>query len=293
MTRLYLVIAGALLVSAAACTAAAGGPSTTELPNRSERPTPTEQPSATAPPDSPGSATRACEATFSPVRCANMADYVAATLETSRDDIVTLEVLPPPTPELIDGVPVINLGGATVDTVVRLRDGSVHEVSMSCGGISPIYCRDDPQLQATSPTLAGYRDVPCAGEAPDGCATPVPPPDPEALAAAKELRVPRLDIPIDHDGHYEVPVGEAMLPNGLLSLAELEFASPDWPSDLSIADGVVRLDIRSLDDPGRLFWNIYDHGRSEGTERVEAILVFDVLHHEPGAELSIEDVLVR
>jgi hypothetical protein len=45
--------------------------------------------------------------------------------------------------------------------------------------------------------------------------------------------------------------------------------------------------------PERLFWNIYDHGWIEGTERVEAILEFDVLHHDPGAVLSIADVVVR
>ena len=273
MVIVRALVAFALLVSIAACTAPIGA-----SPSRIE---------------SPGSATKACEATFSPVRCANMVDYAAAQLETSRDEVVTIEVLPPPTPEVIDGVSVINLGGATVDTLVRLRDGSVHEVSMGCGGISPIHCRDDPQLQATSPTLNGYWDVPCAGEPPDECASPMPPPDPEAIAAAKELRVPRLDIPIDHVGQYEVPVGEATLPNGILSIAEFEFASPGWPSDLTIAEGIVRLDIRSLDDPDRPFWNVYDHGRIEGTERVGATLVFDVLHHDPGAVLSIEDLVVR
>ena len=222
-----------------------------------------------------------------------MADYATTQLNTSRGEIVTIAVVPPPTPELIDGVPVINLGGATVDTLVRLHDGSVHEVSMHCGGISPIHCRDDPQLQPMSPTLAGYWDVPCGGEPPDGCASPVPSPDPEAIEAAHELRVPHLDIPIDHDGQYEVPVGEATLPNGILSVAEFEFASPDWPSDLAIAEGVVRADILLFYDPDRLFWNIYDHGRIEGTERVEAVLVFEVLHHDPGAVLSIADLVVR
>ena len=121
----------------------------------------------------------------------------------------------------------------------------------------------------------------------------MPSPDSGPLAAAKELRMPRLDIPIDHDGPYEVSVGEATLHNGMLSIAEFEFVSPDWPSDFAIAEGVVRLDIRSLDDPDRLFWNIYDHGRIEGTERVEAFLVFDVLHHDPGAVLSIAELVVR
>ena len=291
MTIVRVFVVFALLVSFVACTAATGETQTpAELPKATERAAPTDghaTPTAALPD------LTACEETFSSVRCANMVDYAAAQLKTSRDEIVTIEVLPPPTPELIDGVSVISLGGATVDTLVRLRDGSVHEVSMGCGGIPPIQCRDDPQLEATSPTLAGYWDVPCSGEPPDGCATPVPSPDPGPLAAAKDLRVPRLDIPIDHDGQYEVSIGEATLPNGILSVAEFEFVSQDWPSDFAIAEGIVRLDIRSLDDPDRLFWNIYDHGRIEGTERVEAFLVFDVLHHDPGAVLSIEDLVVR
>jgi hypothetical protein len=176
---------------------------------------------------------------------------------------------------------------------VALADDGVHEVSMDCGGIAGFQCLDEPELRATSPTIAGYRDVPCDGEPPDGCASSVPPPDPEARAAAKELRVPRLDIPIDRVGGYEIAVGEATLPNGILTTAEFEFASPEWPSDFTIAEGTVQLTVRSLDHPERLFWNIYDHGWIEGTERVEAILEFDVLHQEPGATFSVEDVVVR
>jgi hypothetical protein len=164
---------------------------------------------------------------------------------------------------------------------------------MDCAGIPGFQCLDDPHLRAMSPTIAGYRDVPCDGEPPAGCASPVPPPDPEARAAARELRVPRLDIPIDHVGHYEIAVGAATLPNGILTTAEFGFASPAWPSDFTIAEGIVQLTVRSLDHPERFFWNIYDHGWIEGTERVEAILEFDVLHQEPGAELSIADIVVR
>ena len=94
-------------------------------------------------------------------------------------------------------------------------------------------------------------------------------------------------------GTTRVAVGEATLPNGILTTAEFDFASTDWPSDFTIAEGVVQLTVRSLDHPERLFWNIYDHGWIEGTERVEAILEFDVLHHDPGAVLSIADVVVR
>jgi len=42
-----------------------------------------------------------------------------------------------------------------------------------------------------------------------------------------------------------------------------------------------------------VIWNIYEHGWREGIEGVEAVLVFDVFRFEPGATLSIRDVVVR
>jgi hypothetical protein len=237
----------------------------------------------------------ACAARFSAVRCSNMTDYAASRLNVHRDEIVAMSVMPPPTPEVRDGMTILRTyGGASpVDTLVTLRDGSAHEVSMDCSGIPALQCRDAPQLQARSVTMGGYFDTPCAGEPPDGCATPVPPPDVEALPAAVALEVARLDIPIDHDGNFEVAVGEAGLPNGRLAVADFAFVSPDWPSDIVIADGMVILEVRSLDDPSRAFANVHEHGRVEGVERVEGLLVFDVLRHDPGAVLSVRDVVVR
>ena len=231
-----------------------------------------------------------CERTFPAVRCDNMVDYAAKSLGVGRDQIVAIAVLPPPTPEVRDGVTILHVyrGGPPVDTLVTLRDGNVRQVSMGCGGIPALQCRDDPHLEARSATEAGgaYFDTPSG-------AGPAPSPDQASVAAAKPLAVARLDIPIDHDGHYEVSVGEARLPNGILSVAHFGFASAPWPRDFTIGDGVVDLDVRSLDDPTRLFHNIYEHGRVDGTERVEAVLVFDVLRHQAGAVLSISDVIVR
>ena len=69
--------------------------------------------------------------------------------------------------------------------------------------------------------------------------------------------------------------------------------SPDWPTNISIADGVVSLVVRSLDDPTRAFMNVHEHGRVAGVERVEAVLIFDVLRYDAGALLSVRDVVVR
>jgi hypothetical protein len=230
----------------------------------------------------------ACNAIYSQARCASMTGYAASRLRTSPDEITGISVLAPPTPEVRDGRTILQAtsGGPNVIAVVTLRDGSTREVSMDCGGIPALQCQDDPQLRATSVTKGGYLDTP------EG-ATQVPAPDARGLAAATQLHVARLDIPIDHDGHYAVRVGEARLPNGMLSVADFEFVSPGWPSDVTIADGLVALEVRSLDDPTRLFVNVHDHGWVEGAERVEGLLVFDVLHHHPGATLSIRDLVVR
>jgi hypothetical protein len=62
---------------------------------------------------------------------------------------------------------------------------------------------------------------------------------------------------------------------------------------MTIADGDVTIVVRSLDDPSRAFMNIHEHGRVKGTEHVAAFLVFDVRRHDPGATLSVRDVVVR
>ncbi len=62
---------------------------------------------------------------------------------------------------------------------------------------------------------------------------------------------------------------------------------------MSLKDGVASIRLRSLEPDGKPFENYYEHGWRPGVERVEAILVFEVLWSEPGAVLSIRDVVVR
>jgi hypothetical protein len=228
-----------------------------------------------------------CGQVFNPVRCLAMTDAAASQLGTTREDIVAIEIIPEPTPEIRDGKTILQTrsGGPPIDVNVTLADGTTRRVSMNCVGIaSTPACVDDPHLRAGSITEGGYRDVPADS-------TPLPTIAPDALAAATVLRIDRLDIPIDHVGRNEIRLGEALLPNGILTTAE--FAVIDaWPAGISIIDGEVSLEIRSMDD-GKPFQNYYDHGWREGTERVEAILIFNVFRFEPGAVLSIADVVVR
>lgn len=235
-----------------------------------------------------------CGQAYNGVRCLAMTDSAAFQLRTTREDVVSLEIIPEPTPETVNGQKILitRSGGPPIDVRVTLADGSTRQVSMHCGGIpSSPACFDEPHLQTGSVTQGGYHDVPCAGEPPDGCASPVPSAAPDALAAATELQIDRLDIPIDHTGPHEVRLGEARLPNGLLTTADFALVD-DWPPGVTIIEGGVNLEIRSIED-GKPLWNIYEHGWREGTERVEAILMFDIFRFDPGATLSIRDIVVR
>jgi hypothetical protein len=115
---------------------------------------------------------------------------------------------------------------------------------------------------------------------------------PDARADAMPLHISRLDIPIDHAGQYEVSVGEARLPNGILTAADFALVE-SWPTGVSIIEGGVGLDIRSLDQGGTPIRNIYEHGWHPGSERVEAVLVFNVTHFDPGATLGVKDIVVQ
>lgn len=226
-----------------------------------------------------------CAAEYSASRCLAIADAVAAEVDRDRGDVSAVTIVPDPPPE-----------GAVLGGVwhIRIRltfgDGTTHEAQI-CGGlaIAPA-CSDDPHLDARS-VLGGYHDVPCAGEPPD-CPSRVPSPEPEVVETADAITIAARSIPIDHDGPFEVELGQGSLANGILTEASFAFQDP-WPSDVAFRDGVIFLEVRSLEPDGRPFDNIYLHGTREGLERVAAVLRFDVLWFEPGADLGIRDLVVR
>jgi|RhiMetdeSRZDD1v2_1073273.scaffolds.fasta_scaffold154105_3 hypothetical protein len=230
---------------------------------------------------------QACDRVFNAVRCVAIRDSAAFRLHTTREDIIAVDIQPDPTPEIIDGKTILRTtsGGKPVELVVTLSDGTTQRVTILCAGIpDDPGCFDDPHLLASSVTMGGYHDFP-------EDATPVPSAAPEAIADATELRIDRLDIPIDHVGLNEIHLGEVLLPNGLLTAADFALVD-DWPHDITILERSVNLEIRSLVD-GKTIYNIYEHGWREGTERVEAVLVFNVFRFDPGAKLGIRNVVVR
>lgn len=167
---------------------------------------------------------RPCEDLFSVARCGALADAAAVQFGANPDDIISVEIVPSPRPEgLFGGQIVRSLGGSGIEIQAVRTDGSTTRLKMCFGVSQEPACLAEPYLRARTPTTNGYGDIPCEGEPPAGCATPVPPPDPAALADAVALEIDRLDIPIDRRGSFSIVVGEARLPNGILLEASLEF----------------------------------------------------------------------
>jgi hypothetical protein len=114
---------------------------------------------------------------------------------------------------------------------------------------------------------------------------------PAAAAAAVPLDIDAVDAFIDHVGAYSIPVGEAVLPNGILSEATFELVD-DMPADVLLNPGFVHLEVTSLEG-GPTFDNIYQRGWHEGTERVQATLTFTVEWFEPGAVIHVTNIRVH
>jgi hypothetical protein len=220
---------------------------------------------AGAPPADP----QPCGEVYGTQRCLAMTDEAASRTGRTRDDVTAIDIVPFPTTQ--DGVLITRSGGG-FKVRLTLRDGTTTETPM-CGGIpSGAACMDAPRLEARTSVGegGGYHDVPCPDDAPPrSCGTPLPTLEAPAVAAARPLSVARFPIRIDHVGSYRVSLGEASLPNGIVTVASFAFAD-DWPLNVSLKDGVAPIGLRSLEPDGKPF-----------------------LWFEKGAVLGIRDVVVR
>ena len=176
-------------------------------------------------------------------------------------------------------------GGIGANVKFVLPDGEVVEDYVYCG-VEAMYdpeCTDTPQIRIASPMHDGYLDVP------EG-ATPVPTIDPASRALAQPLVVGALDIPIDRTGSYRVELGEATLPNGIVSRADLALAN-DHPTDLLLNASGIGLELPSALDEEPIS-NIYGSGWRAGVVRVRVVITFTVVAFDPGAVLQVRDVVV-
>ena len=132
--------------------------------------------------------------------------------------------------------------------------------------------------------MAGYEDTPAG-------ATPVPTAAPDAIAAARPLEIEFVRVPINRAGRFEIEVGRAALPNGLLTEASLDISDPPFPGFQ--LGGVTMLEIRPVDPPGPPLWNRYVTGWRKGNVTVAAVVTFEIVTFEPGAVFELRDIVVR
>ena len=191
-------------------------------------------------------------------------------------------------------------GGGAIATVDFTLVGGAHQrVDVRCGlafGVSSDrVCSDDPQIAVYGGVST---DVPC-GATPGGeghpCATPPPKPRPDSVLRSRPLILPTFDVPLDRVGHYEVLVGTASLPDGMLAERSGTLADPR-PTTFWI-DGGIQIAVRPGDPcigaRCQQIDSIYIDPIT-GPQPVHVYLVFDVVELDPGgAILEIRNLIVR
>ena len=225
-------------------------------------------------------------------RCQAIVDSLAAGFKIRPIDATSIELLGDP--GCGAGVPCIRTGSFVVRVRFHMPDGSAPEDSLICGvgGQYSILCTESPEIPVSANLqIQGYHDIPCAGDTPVNCPSPVPTIDPAAAPDARPLLVKALDIALDRVGAYSVDLGNATVANGILTDASFTLADVH-PTTWSTSEDGVRLVIESLDG-GPPFSNMYEHGWRPGVERVIAKAVFEITKADPGAVMQIRDVVVR
>jgi hypothetical protein len=225
-------------------------------------------------------------------RCKAIVEWVIEQEKVRQQDVSSVDLLDP-TP-----CPAGRMCKSTASLFVRVRlhlaNGGVAERTIGCGvgcQYSILYT-ETPEISIGGPVLGGYRDVPCANENGEGCGTPLPTPDAAAVAGARPLRVAAFDVAIDHAGHYDVEIGRAVLPNGVVSKAWIELANK-MTQAVTLTDSGIFVDVHSTTPGAPSFDNYYLRGWHPGPEEVAMTLRFDVKDFTPGAVLQIRNVVLE
>jgi hypothetical protein len=227
----------------------------------------------------------ACETLgFVPRQCASMVARAENQAGVKAADAAAIEILPP----THDGV--ARIGGYMISRVrFHLSSGPDRTEEIWCIGIGGGWddaCNHDPTIGIAYQRL--NHDVPCGGDYPAGCAT-LPPSRPEVQAMARPLRVPVLDIALDHLGAYAVDVGVAGLPDGAFTGSSASVVD-ERPTSFWIRD--ADLVIEPVDPKRPPVGSVYREP-FDGVESVRVKLVFDVTELSPGAVLQVRDIVVE
>jgi hypothetical protein len=134
-------------------------------------------------------------------------------------------------------------------------------------------------------------DISCPESGDDPCfPSPIPTIDPVAAGAGEVLTVQRTSVKVDHTGAYSIPLGTAVLPNGVLTEASAMLADNVRP-DLGLKRDVVYLRVTGEDGSPR--GNKWSDGWHPGTETVHVTLEFTVDRLDTPATLELTDIVVR
>jgi hypothetical protein len=231
-------------------------------------------------------------------RCEAVVNTAATNAAFDRSIATSISLMPEPG---CGGDPLSDVAGGfcirSMAFVAGVRferaDGTSVLSEVYCGvGPPTLTCSETPGIQALDLHGAGYWDVPCAGEAPDACATPIPKPTGVAAAAGRELKIDAIAVLVGSVGHREVEIGRAILADGIVQEARFSVADQTQVGFL-LDPGLVRMELRST-VPGRPpFDNAYNRGSFKGPEEVRVVLVFDVSETGQDAVIHVTDVLVR
>jgi hypothetical protein len=221
---------------------------------------------------------------FAPRQCASMVTRAEGQASIKATDATSIDVLPP----THDGV--TRLSAYMISRIrFHLASGPDRTEEIWCigiGGGGDEACNHDPTIGIAYRRLD--HDVPCGGDSP-GCATLPPSPRPEVQAMARPLRVPVLDIALDHLGAYDIDVGVAGLPDGAFTGSSAsvvdERRTSFWIRD---ADLVIEPVDPKRPPVGGVYREPFD-----GVESVRVRLVFDVTELSPGAVLQVRDIVVE
>ena len=230
----------------------------------------------------------ACESLDFPARqCDAIVAVAQANASIAPETVTSIDILPP-SPQ--GG----GLVGRRMVAEVRFhRSGQpdqTEEVWCDGSGVTrdDAYACDPDARLGVSGGLG--HDVPCATEEIETCATLPASPRSAVRAIARPLRVASLDIPIDHLGPYELEVGDAGLPDGVMSTRSGTLAETN-PETFWIADG-IRIDVRPVDPTRPPVGSVYREG-FDGVEPVKVFLTFDVTELKSPSVLQVRDLVVE
>jgi hypothetical protein len=228
----------------------------------------------------------ACESLgFPPRQCKAMVEQAGSQLGIYPRPVATIDILPPTD----DGQ--THIGGYMISRVrFHLADGTERTEEIWCIGIAHAgddACIADPTIMIGAPHVD--HDRPCTGDGPETCASEPPTPRPGIVAKASPLRVPVLDITLDHLGSYSIEVGEVGLPDGAFTDSSASVVD-ERPTTFWIRNGELVIEPVDPTRPriGSIFRDPFD-----GVEQARVLLEFDVTELTPGAVLQVRDITVE